>query len=215
MTKKIRARLDEGMSTADVAKFVGVTQRSIQLWKKADRNQEKRSTRPEMRLLTLEHEKGVLQHIAENPDVVLEQIVEFVLDSYSVVISRFTASRILKRHKITRKRGARMNHRYVLSKGLDFLDCCVRPLYGSQLVSIEEMSVTLNVASLYVYALRGQRAVLSQPSRRTVSFMLKLCVDLSGVIHWSLDNGGCCEESPLLRMRTASMMSTFHAERVP
>ena len=42
------ARLDEGMSTAEVAKFVGVTQRSVQKWKKENRHKENKTSRPEV-----------------------------------------------------------------------------------------------------------------------------------------------------------------------
>ena len=55
--------------------------------------------------------------------------------------------------------------------------------------SIDEMSVMLNSAPSYGYAPRGQRAVILQPSRRTVSRMLTLCISCSGVIHWDSREG--------------------------
>ena len=193
------ARLDEGMSTAEVAKFVGCTQRCVRLWRSEDRSKEKPSSRPQRRLLTSEQEEGVLQFVSANPGVNQCDIVEFVLDFYSVVISRFTASRLLKRRHITRKRGTRLNIRYDVTKGRLFLET-IRGLYGPTIASIDEMSVMLNSAPQYGYAVRGQRAVIPQPGRRTISFMLTLCVGLRGVIHWSLkssavDARSFCEDS--------------------
>lgn len=47
----------------------------------------------------------------------------------------------------------------------------------------------LDVAPSYGYAPRGQRAVISQPSRRTVSYMLTLCVCPVGILYWTLRSG--------------------------
>lgn len=56
-----------------------------------------------------------------------------------------------------------------------------------QLASTMEMSVVLT--PLYGYAPRGQRAIVRQPSKMTVSYMLVLCIIPVGILYWSLRSG--------------------------
>ena len=98
---------------------------------------------------------------------------------------------IIRRNDYTRKRGTRPNNKYSVLKGMQFLNG-IRDIYRSdpsKFASIDEMSVMLNSAPSYGYARRGQRAVILQPSKRTVSRMLTLCISCSGVIHWDLREG--------------------------
>ena len=71
---------------------------------------------------------------------------------------------------------------------MQFLDE-MRFAYSPLTASIDEMSVMLNIAPLYGYAPRGQRAIVRQPSKRTVSYMLILCICPVGVLYWSLRSG--------------------------
>ena len=103
-------------------------------------------------------------------------------------------SRTLKRNGITRKRGTRLNQRYKAGRGLQFLDD-IRKTPMSSVAALDEMSVMLNIAPSYGYVLRGKRAVISQPSRRTVSFMLTLCVCPDGIVDWALQSGSITAKS--------------------
>ena len=140
------------------------------------------------RKLTQEKEQAVLKLIAGRPGSVVEDSVEYVSETFLVTTSRFTASRMLKGYGLTRKRGTRLKLRYNADKGLQFLED-IPSSFSPLLASIDEMSVMLNVAPSYGYAPRGQRAVLSQPSRRTVSYMLTLCVCPVGILNWTLRSG--------------------------
>ena len=53
----------------------------------------------------------------------------------------------------------------------------------------------INAAPSYGYSPRGQRAVISQPSRRTISYMLTLCVCPIGVLYWNLRSGSITAET--------------------
>lgn len=57
------------------------------------------------------------------------------------------------------------------------------------MASIDECSVMLNLAPTYGWAPRGQRAVIRQPGKRTVSYSLLLCISPVGVLNWSLRSG--------------------------
>lgn len=132
-----------------------------------------------------------MNFVANRAGCILEDIVEFVATSYDVSISDRTALRILDRHDYTRKRGTRQNNKLSVIKSMQFL-VDLRQLYNSNsssLASIDEMSVMLNIAPTYGYAPRGQRAVIPQPSKRTVSRMLTLCVSPNGVLLWDLRDG--------------------------
>ena len=67
--------------------------------------------------------------------------------------------------------------------------------------SIDEMLVVLNSAPSYGYAPRGQRAVILQPSKSTVSRMLTSRISCSGVIYCDLREGAITakEFSEILR----------------
>ena len=70
----------------------------------------------------------------------------------------------------------------------------MQSLHSDSHASIDEMSVMLDLAPFYGYAKRGQRAVIKQPGKRTVSYMLTLCVGPTGVLHWDLRSGSITAE---------------------
>ena len=183
------SHLNDGKTTKEVACFLKVSQRTIRNWKKAGPIiGERKLDRVSRRCLTPIQEEGVLAMIQECPGILLDDIVEFVAQRYCVTASRFAISRLMKRNSITRKRGTRMNIKYDVQRGLDYL-AEIKSVYSESFASLDEMSVMLNIAPTYGYAVRGQRAVIRQPGRRTVSYMLTLCVGPQGIISWELQKG--------------------------
>ena len=184
----------DGKSTAETAACLKVSQRTIQLWNRIPALQGERNLdRSELRKLTREQEAGVLSYISGRAGTFLDEIVKYAMTQYSVAISRSTASNILTRNGLTRKRGTRVNLKYKPDKGMQYLER-IRCLYSPMIASMDEMSVMLNLAPLYGYAPRGERAVIPQPSRREVSFMLMLCISPIGVLYWTLRTGSINSE---------------------
>ena len=182
-------RLSDGKSIAEIASFLEVTEQTVRNWtKKEPIYGVGRVCRVDKRRLSPEQEEKVLRFVAERPGVFQADIVKYVSETFAVEITRFTASRILRRNAITQKRGTRVNTRYYVERGMQFLDE-MRFAYSPLTASIDEMSVMLNIAPLYGYAPRGQRAIVRQPSKRTVSYMLILCICPVGVLYWSLRSG--------------------------
>ena len=186
------AHKNYGKSTKDIAAMLRVSQRTIRYWfqqnplhpmqgvRKIDRTQR--------RSLTGIQEEGLLAYIENQPGTTLAEIRVFISRRYCVDVSCKSVSRILKRSDITRKRGTKQNIKYDREKGVRFLED-VQASYSNSYASIDEMSVMLNLAPSYGYAKRGQRAIIKQPGRRTVSYMLTLCVGPKGVLHWDLRSG--------------------------
>lgn len=117
------AHINDGKTTAEIAEYLKVSQRSVQRWRKQEQCQRsKQMEGVKRRKLTQEQEQAVLELIAGRPGSVLENIVEYVSETFLVTISRFTASRMSKRYGLTRKRGTRVNLRYNADKGLQLLE---------------------------------------------------------------------------------------------
>ena len=62
----------------------------------------------------------------------------------------------------------RQNHKFDEGKARRFLGD-IREIRTPFIASLDELSVMLNHAPTHGYGLRGRRAVVSQPRRRTVS----------------------------------------------
>lgn len=190
-------RLTEGHSTAQIAKDLKVSQRTIQRWAKSVSSLHGKASRPKGRKLSDEQEDSVLKYIEENSGIFQDQVVEFVLETHGVSISTSTVSRLLIKHGFTRKKGTRLNLKFKEGKGRQFLQD-IRPVYELSPVmfaSVDEMSVMLNVAPSYGYARKGVRAIVLQPSRRTISYMLTLCICPTGVLYWNLRTGSANAET--------------------
>ena len=185
-------RNDEGYSTAQIASFLKVSQRTIQRWIQKSRTAlPGKSARLKSKRLTSQQENGVLKFVEDNAGVFLDQVKASAFDTYDVSISIPTASRLLSKNNITRKRGTQVNTKYIPERGLRFLED-LRPTYDSNPVmfaSLDEMSVMLNLAPNYGYARKGRRAFIPQPSKRTVSYMVTLCISPVGVLYWNLRDG--------------------------
>ena len=181
---------ESGISTAQIALFLKVSQRTVQLWIKQGPEQDNgKPLTIGRRTLSPIQEEGVLEFVEGNPGIFLQDVIDMVSQRYAVTISRNSVSALLKRNAITRKRGTRVNLKYNSQLGEVFLNE-IRPLYSTtSFASIDEMSVMLNLAPTYGYAKRGQRAVIRQPSRRTVSYMITLCVSPTGIVFWDLRDG--------------------------
>ena len=188
---------NDGKSAREIAAMLKVSQGTIQLWFKQGPMHPmqgvRKIERANRRTLTPIQEGGLLPYIEAQPDSALSDIIDFVSNRYCVRISRNAVSRILKRNDTTRKRGTRQNIKYGREKGVRFLED-VKSSYTDSYASIDEMSVMLNLAPSYGYAKRGQRAVIRQPGKRTVSYMLTLCVSPKGVLHWDLRSGSITAE---------------------
>ena len=112
------AHINDGQSTAQTAMSVKVSQRTVQRWIKRSRFRRKgQSPRPASRKLAT-----VLEFVTNRPGTCMEEIVEHMSETHGVRVSRFTAARIMCRHRITRKRGTRVNIRYDAEKGMSFLE---------------------------------------------------------------------------------------------
>ena len=129
-----------------------------------------------------------MRFVEEKPGQFQDQSADFVLRTFDIQISQQTVSNILKRNDFTRKRGSRVNNKYDVDKGKRFLED-FRRLDTPLIASLDEMSVMLNLAPTHGYALKGQRAVVRQPSKRTVSYMLTLVVCPIGILYWNLRSG--------------------------
>ena len=84
ISKDIKAvamnRLNDGMPTAQIAKFLGISQRIVQLWRQQRPKQRHTiCSRPARRKLSAEQEQSVLTLIAERPGLCLDQIVNHIL----------------------------------------------------------------------------------------------------------------------------------------
>lgn len=173
-------RNDEGLSTAQIADILRVSQRTIQRWIQKGRTQlPKRIPRPKSRRLTVQQGKGVLKFIEDNAGVFLDQVKDFVSETYGVSISSSTASRILSKNDVTRKRGTRVNTKYRPDRGTRFLEE-VLLIYDSNPImsaSIDQMSVMLNLAPTYVYA-RQVVAPLSRSRARGLCRTWSRCASL-------------------------------------
>ena len=183
--------LSKGCSTAQIAEFLKVSQRTIQRWVQRGCSFLENIPRLKSRKLSDEQEDSVLEFIEVNSGIFQDEVVDFVLETHGVSISTSTVSRLLIKHGFTRKRGTRLKLKFKEEKGRRFLEA-IRPIYERNPVvfaSVDEMSVMLNVAPTYGYARRGKRAIVKQPGKRTVSYMLTLCISPVGVLYWNLRSG--------------------------
>ena len=140
------------------------------------------------RKLTVTEEQYIVRQVETQPGLLLHQIGTQFQATHGKGISPRLLSKIMKRHGITRKRGTRLNVRYVVERGRQFLQD-VRSIFTPLMASIDECSVMLNSAPTYGWAPRGQRAVIRQPGKMTVSYSLLLCISPVGVLNWSLRSG--------------------------
>ena len=130
----------------------------------------------------------MLDDVRRNPGMQLKTLVKHVSDAYNLTITTRTASNILKRGGVTRKRGTKINVKYQIEKGYKFLED-LRRCYCPLFASFDECSFMLNLAPAYGWATRGKRAVIPQPGKRTVSYSLLMCISPVGVLNWSLRSG--------------------------
>ena len=183
------ARYEDGFPSGQIARLLRVSQRTIQRWvKKGKIECPGKSPRIRSRSLTLEQEEAVLEFIENNAGVFLDEIVDFVFETFDVCISTSTVSRLLRRNDFSRKRGTRVNIKLQQTAGMRFLED-IRPIYDASpltFASLDEMSVMLNLAPTHGYARRGVRAIIPQPSKRTVSWMLTLCISAAGFVFWDM-----------------------------
>ena len=181
-----------------IADFLGVSQRTIQRWLKQGRTLlHEKSQRLNSRKHTTQQEDGVLEFLEKNAGVFLDEVKDFVSATYGVSISVPTACRLLSKHEITRKRATRVNVKYRSEKGMRFLEE-IRPIYNNNPVmfaSLDEMAVMLNLAPTYGYARKGRRAIVPQPGKRTVTYMVTLCISPVGVLYWNARTGSITAET--------------------
>ena len=182
----VERRID-GSSTAQIADFLKVSQRTIQRWvKKGKTVLSEKFSRVKSRKLTPEQEDQVLAFVDGNAGIFLDEVKDFVAETHGTAISTSTASRLLAKHEYTRKRGTRVNVKYKTEKGMRFLED-IRPIFENNPImfaSLDEMSLMmiLNLAPTYGYARKGRRAVIPQPGKRTVAYMVTLCISPVGVL---------------------------------
>ena len=181
-------RLQDGVSTSEIAESLKVSKRTVQRWKKEGNNYGAKQVRLKSRKLTDEQEESVLKFIEKKPGVYAKNIVAYAAENFKVKICKTTVHNLFRKHNITRKVGTRVNHRYKVELGRQYL-AELQESYTPMFGSIDEASVMLNLTATHGYAIKGKRAVIPQPSRRTVSYMLILCVTPVGVVYWSIRSG--------------------------
>ena len=210
---------EEGDSTAKIAAFLEVSQRTIQRWVKKGRSViVEKTSRLKSRKLTEEQQESVLEFVEKNSGIFQDQVVNFISETHGVSISTSTVSRILIENGFTRKKGTRMNLKYKVEKDMRFLED-IRPLYDQNPImfaSLDEMSVMLNLAPTCGYARKGVRAIVSQPGKRTVSYMLTLCICPIGIVIWIWRNGSVNAEtfSDFLRKLPNGLTVTLDDARI-
>ena len=104
-------RLCDGKSIAKIASFLEVTEQTVRNWtKKEPIYGVGRVCRVDKMRLSPEQEEKVLRFVAERPGVFQADIVKYVSETFAVEITRFTASRILRRKCHHAKKGHASQH---------------------------------------------------------------------------------------------------------
>ena len=178
----------KGIGVVESARTLGVCRKGIQRWRAQGQEFPCRKARPDRRRLDATQEQAILGFVDSKPGQFQDQIVDFVDEQFGIKISQPTISRLLRRNNLTRKQGTRVNYKFDEGKGRQFLED-IREINTPLIASLDEMSVMLNLAPTHGYALRGRRAVIPQPSRRIVSYMLTLVIYPVGILYWSLRSG--------------------------
>ena len=141
-----------------------------------------------------QHNCILIALIKKKPGNLLKDFVDFVSQRNCVTASRFAVFEVMKRNDITCKGETRANMKFNVGRGQEFL-ADIRDFYSTSFASLGEMSVMLNVAPLYGASKRGQRAVIPQPGRRKISYMLTLFVCPQGICTCVLQADYCRNES--------------------
>lgn len=72
--------------------------------------------------MTVEQEEAVIEGGENNAGVFLDEIVDFVFETFDVCISISTMSRLFKKNDYSRKRGTRVNIKFQETAGVRFLE---------------------------------------------------------------------------------------------
>ena len=179
--------LSDGATKSDTAKHIRVHRSTVYRWTRQGRDRKKEArVRLNRRKLTLGQEREVLAALRKMPSMSLAQIAEYAISRFHVRISSRGVSNIISRNGFTRKKGTKLNIKYQRDLGSRYLEE-LRARYTPMIASLDEASFMLNLAPTYGWAPKGQRAVISQPGKRTVSLLLCICP--VGVLNWRLRSG--------------------------
>ena len=170
--------VNEGHSTAQTAKCLKVSQRTNERWVKTGCTlPSEKSSRLKGRKLSDEQEDSVLEYIEQNSGNFQGQVVKYVLETHGVHLDLHSLESVnqVRLHSQERDQAqsqVQRGKRHAISPSHPR---CLRT-QSCMFPSVDEMSVMLYVALSYGYARKGLRAIVKQPSRRTVSYMLTLCI---------------------------------------
>jgi transposase len=181
--------LDQGKTCRAVAFAVGVSVMTLYRWKKAGRDPKPLvETR---RNLSPDQEEALCEHMCQQrPCIILRQLQSHCKDQYGVDVSVSYLCKMLKRHKVTRKRATKHFQEQDLNKVLMFLQGLPLEEALSLWYMLDECSFTLNNAPAYAYSKSGERAVVTRPGSRGQRLSLILCIGAQGYWKAAWHTGG-------------------------
>ena len=152
--------LSGGKTKAQIADSVLVHRSTIHRFMKEGKVK-KRNRRLGRRKLAAEQEAALLAKVSNTPAVTMSQLATYAKDRFGVAITERTAAGIMRRNKITYKKGTKINIRYKRELGLKLLED-IRQLYSPLVASVDEASFMLNMAPTCGWAPKGQRLSLAE-----------------------------------------------------
>lgn len=183
MTKSIDTRhiakrmLCLGFSITSIANALGVHRSTIYRWKATEWQE---GTKRRERILDVDKERYLCGLICDKrPCIRQDDLVMTSKDLWQVSISQPYVSRMLKRHKVTRKRATKRYDQQDASKVERFLRSLPEDASESWW-SLDECGFLFNQAPSYAYSRKGTRAVVSRPGPRGKRVSLMLCISPQG-----------------------------------
>lgn len=105
-----------GYSQRQVSSAVGVSRTTLWRWSKAPK-----PNIAARRLLTVEQQISACDYACKHPQVIQKDLQQWIKEQYGVEVSQPYVSKLLKRHKVTRKKATKMYCEQNASKVRKFL----------------------------------------------------------------------------------------------
>ena len=139
--------------------------------------------------LTPEQERWCVEHVLDNPCTTLTQLQALIQTNLGVSVSVSLAHRLLRKHRITRKKATKHFCDQDQQKVDSFL-AALPDAATREWLALDECGFVMNHAPMYGYSPKGARVVISRPGPRGQRYSLVLCISPSGVVAWELVKGG-------------------------
>lgn len=172
-----RRMLGFGFSIASTSTALGVHRSTIYRWKATGWQEE---TKRRNRILDVDKEHYLCELICDKrPCIRQDDLVMTSKDLWQTSISQPYVSRMLHRHKITRKIATKRYDQQDASKVESFLRSLPEDASESWW-SLDECGFLFNQVHSYAYSRKGTRAVVSRPGPRGKRVSLMLCISPQG-----------------------------------